>query len=81
MQASRFGLLDSVRSNASMASVLCSYHALTGSWKNLFTDLEATENLSKDTIREVAARTFTDSNSFLGLVLPQSRVPASAPAL
>eukprot|EP00884_Botryococcus_braunii_P004740 jgi/Botrbrau1/14267/Bobra.113_2s0013.1 len=70
-KAARFGLLDSARSNPSMASVLASYHVLTGSWQNLFSDLAATDKLDQQSILDVATRSFTEANSFAGFVFPK----------
>ena len=63
-------LVDALRSNASMASALASYHALTGSWRTLLADTRRVEALGAADVREVAARTFAADNCFTGYVLP-----------
>ncbi len=69
-QAAKVSLVDALRSNASMAGALASYHALTGSWRTLLADARRGEALTPEDVHEVAARTFTPENCFTGYVLP-----------
>ena len=40
VQGAKLELVEAIRFNASMASTLCSYHALNGSWKAVLQDLQ-----------------------------------------
>jgi len=40
LQAAKLELVEGIRFNTSMASSLCSYHVLNGSWKAILQDLE-----------------------------------------
>ena len=40
MQAAKLELVEGIRYNSGMASSLCSYHVLNGSWKAILQDLE-----------------------------------------
>lgn len=68
LQAAKVTLVDTMRSNSSMASVLASYHALTGSWQSLLAESARIEALTAEDVRAVAARTFLDDNCFRGFV-------------
>jgi len=65
MQAS---LLRSLDSNQGMARRLAEYDAKTGSWKNLFTELEAIAAVTPDDIQRVAKQTFTKDNRTIGRI-------------
>eukprot|EP01025_Chloroclados_australasicus_P056588 TRINITY_DN7023_c0_g2_i1.p1 TRINITY_DN7023_c0_g2~~TRINITY_DN7023_c0_g2_i1.p1 ORF type:complete len:511 (-),score=58.01 TRINITY_DN7023_c0_g2_i1:678-2210(-) len=64
-------LLDSLRSNSSMASNLCSYEKASGSWKGLLDDLDRIQDASVQQIQALAANIFTDDNKFVALCYPQ----------
>ncbi|KAF5841882.1 Metalloenzyme, LuxS/M16 peptidase-like protein [Dunaliella salina] len=66
--AQRMSLLGSVQVNAAMASLLTSYHVLTGSWRGLLDELEFVSSASPEDVRMVAERTFHPDNVFVGLV-------------
>jgi predicted Zn-dependent peptidase len=53
-----------------MAAGLASYHALKGSWRSLLSETAFVEQLTPAQVRDVAARVFSDDNSFTGYVLP-----------
>lgn len=65
MQAS---LLRSLDSNEGMARQLAEYDAKTGSWENLFTELEAIASVTADDIQRVAKQTFTEDNRTIGRI-------------
>lgn len=68
MQAS---LLRSLDSNKGMARQLVEYEAKTGSWENLFTQIEAIAAVTADDIQRVAKSTFTEENRTIGRITPQ----------
>lgn len=65
MQAS---LLRSLDSNEGMARRLAEYDAKTGSWENLFTELEAIAAVTPEDIQRVAQTTFTKDNRTIGRI-------------
>lgn len=69
----RAGLLRSLDSNSGMAQSLLEYEVKTGSWRNLFKQLEAIAAIKPKDIQRVATATFTDSNRTIGRILPQER--------
>ncbi|KAK9829270.1 hypothetical protein WJX72_004899 [[Myrmecia] bisecta] len=72
-KAAKLTLINSIQSNASMASLLTTYHALTGSWRNVLVDMALVESLTPDDIRATAGRVFREDNCFTGYVLPAVR--------
>jgi predicted Zn-dependent peptidase len=69
----RAGLLRSLDSNSGMAESLLEYEVKTGSWRNLFKELEAIAKMTPDDIQRVAKVTFTDQNRTIGRILPLER--------
>ncbi|MCU0549038.1 MAG: insulinase family protein [Leptolyngbya sp. Prado105] len=67
----RAGLLRSLDSNMGMAQALLEYEAKTGSWRNLFQQVDAIEKITPADIQRVARATFTDQNRTIGRILPQ----------
>lgn len=67
----RAGLLRSLDSNSGMASLLVEYEVKTGSWKNLFKELEAIEAVTPADIQRVAKATFVPENRTVGRLLPK----------
>lgn len=67
----RAGLLRSLNSNSGMAELLLEYEVKTGSWKNLFQQLDAIANISPADIQRVANATFQPSNRTIGRLLPK----------
>lgn len=65
----RAGLLRSLDSNSGMASLLVEYEVKTGSWKNLFKELEAIEAVTPADIQRVAKATFVPENRTIGRLL------------
>jgi predicted Zn-dependent peptidase len=68
-RAARVATLSALQSNSAAAGALAPYAALDAlGWRGLVRDLEAAEALTPGGARDVAARLFDPSNSFLGLV-------------
>jgi predicted Zn-dependent peptidase len=67
----RADLLRSLDSNEGMASLLLEYEIKTGSWRNLFQEIDAIEKVTAADIQRVATETFTPENRTIGRLLPQ----------
>ncbi|MDJ1178888.1 pitrilysin family protein [Roseofilum sp. BLCC_M91] len=68
-KASLLGTLDS---NSGLASLLAEYEAKSGSWRNLFQEIEAIEAVTPEAIQRVAKTTFTPENRTIGRLLTAS---------
>ncbi|MGB3405151.1 MAG: pitrilysin family protein [Microcoleaceae cyanobacterium] len=66
-------LLRSLDSNMGMAFALVEYQVKTGSWKNLFQQLEAIEQITPADIQRVAQATFRPENRTEGRLLSAER--------
>ncbi|MGG6293233.1 M16 family metallopeptidase [Leptolyngbya sp. AN02str] len=66
----RVSLLQLVSSNEGMASLLTDYDAKTGSWRNLFDELQAVETVTAEDIQRVAQATFVPEKLTIGRLLP-----------
>ena len=64
-------LLRNLDSNKGMARRLAEYEGKTGSWENLFTELEAVAAVTPDDIQRVARSTFTEENRTIGRILSE----------
>jgi len=67
----RAGLLRTLASNQGMASLLPEYEAKTGSWRNLFEELQAIEAVTAEDVQRVAQATFRAENLTVGRLLPE----------
>lgn len=67
----RASLLRTLDSNRGMASLLPSFEAKTGSWRNLFEDLKAIDAITAEDILAAAQETFQPSNQTIGKILSQ----------
>ncbi|MCY7322553.1 MAG: insulinase family protein, partial [Phormidesmis sp. CAN_BIN36] len=67
----RAGLLRSLDSNSGMAESLLEYEIKTGSWRNLFKQVDAIAAITPADIQRVAQSTFTSENRTIGRILPQ----------
>ena len=65
----RAGLLHSLDSNMGMASTLLNYEVKTGSWQNLFKELDAINAVTREDIQRVAQETFIAENRTIGKLL------------
>lgn len=72
----RAGLLRSLDSNLGMARALAEYEVKTGSWRNLFDQIQAIEAVTASDIQRIAKITFTPENRTIGRILPK---PNSTP--
>ncbi|MDJ1184764.1 pitrilysin family protein [Roseofilum sp. BLCC_M143] len=63
------GLLGTLDSNRGLAGLLAEYEAKTGSWRNLFAEIEAIEAVTPEDIQRVAKATFTPENRTIGRLL------------
>lgn len=68
----RAGLLRTLSSNQGMASLLAEFEAKTGSWRNVFKELQAIEAVTADDVLRVAQATFESQNRTVGRLLSQS---------
>ncbi len=68
----RAGLLRSLDSNLGMGKALVEYEVKTGSWRNLFDQLQAIESVTSADIQRVAQATFIPENLTIGRILPKS---------
>ena len=66
------GLLRTLDSNMGMARQLAEYEAKTGSWRNIFEELQKLETITAQDIQRVAQKTFTAENRTVGRLLPSS---------
>ncbi len=69
----RAELLRSLDSNMGMAELLLEYEVKTGSWRNLFKQLEAIAAVTPGDIERVAKATFQPQNRTIGRLLPQEK--------
>lgn len=67
----RAELLRSLDSNMGMARYLASYEVKTGSWRNLFKELDKIAAVTPDDIQRVAKATFVPQNRTIGRLLPK----------
>jgi predicted Zn-dependent peptidase len=63
------GLLRSLDSNLGMARLLTEYEAKTGSWRNVFQQLDRLAAVTPEDIQRVAQKTFTPENRTVGKLL------------
>lgn len=69
----RAELLRSLDSNMGMAGLLLEYEVKTGSWRNLFKQLEAIAAVTPSDIERVAQVTFLSQNRTIGRLLPKEK--------
>ncbi|MBK4731292.1 insulinase family protein [Oxynema sp. CENA135] len=67
----RAQLLRSLDSNSGMASLLVEYEVKTGSWRNLFQEIEAFAAVTSEDVLRVARETFRPENRTVGRLLPE----------
>jgi predicted Zn-dependent peptidase len=67
----RVALLKTLNSNMGMAENLVEYDVKTGSWRNLFDELEAIASVTPADIQRVAKATFKPENRTIGKILPK----------
>lgn len=64
-------LLRTLDSNDGMARLLVDYEVKTGSWQNLFKDLDKLAQVTPADVQRVAKATFKPENRTIGRILPQ----------
>ena len=67
----RAELLLSLKSNMGMAQLLLEYEVKTGSWRNLFKEVEALAAVTPADVQRVAQATFKAKNRTVGRLLPR----------
>jgi predicted Zn-dependent peptidase len=67
----RAGLLRSLDSNSGMAEALLEFENKTGSWRNLFKQIDQIAAITPADIQRVAKATFTPQNRTIGRILAQ----------
>ncbi|MEM9903860.1 MAG: pitrilysin family protein [Cyanobacteria bacterium P01_D01_bin.44] len=67
----RAGLLRSLDSDSGMASLFTEYEAKTGSWRNVFKELQAIEGVTAADVQRVAQTTFVPNNRTVGILRSQ----------
>ena len=67
----RAGVLRSLDSNSGMAQLLLEYEVKTGSWRNLFKELERLRGITAADVQRVANTTFKPENRTIGRLLPK----------
>ncbi len=67
----RASLLRTLDSNMGMARLLAEYEAKTGSWRNLFKELEKIAAVTAEDVQRVAKATFVPENRTVGRLLPK----------
>ncbi|PSO53735.1 MAG: peptidase M16 [Cyanobacteria bacterium QH_10_48_56] len=68
----RADLLRTLDSNQGVAQLLAEYDAKTGSWQNVFKELEAITSVTADDVQRVAQATFKSDNRTVGRLTPGS---------
>ncbi len=71
----RAELLRSLDSNSGMAESLVDYEIKTGSWRNLFKEVDAIAAITPADIQRVSQATFMSQNRTIGRILPQATQP------
>ncbi|HEY9908359.1 MAG TPA: insulinase family protein, partial [Thermosynechococcaceae cyanobacterium] len=67
----RAGLLQSLNSNMGMAQALLEYEIKTGTWRNLFQEVDRVAAVTAADIQRVAQATFKPENRTIGRILTQ----------
>ena len=73
-------LLRSLADNQGLAESLATYQLRYGDWRELFRQLDKIDKVSKEDIRRVANKVFTESNRTYAIIetVPQKQQPAGA---
>jgi predicted Zn-dependent peptidase len=67
-------LLRSLDSDSGMAALLAEYEAKTGSWRNVFENLQAIEAVTAADVQRVAQHLFQPTNRTVGKLLPMADI-------
>jgi predicted Zn-dependent peptidase len=69
-QQARAELVQQLSSNTGLAGALANYEVLTGDWRNLFRELDAINQVTREDIQRVARTYFTPQNRTVGYLVP-----------
>ena len=64
-------LIDGMKSNSSMARMLTNYDVLSGSWRNLFDEIDRVEAVSAGDVQRVAQEYLKRKNRTVGEIIPE----------
>jgi predicted Zn-dependent peptidase len=64
-------LIDGMKSNSSMARLLTNYEILSGSWRNLFDEIDRVEAVSAEDIQRLAQEYLIRKNRTVGEIIPE----------
>jgi len=74
------GLLRSLAENEGLAQNLATTQARYGDWREIFTDIDRIDKVTKEDIRRVAVKTFVNTNRTVAVIETKTETPAKAPA-
>jgi len=69
----RANLIRSLGSNQGLANQLAAYQTLFGDWRELFRQLDRLDGVTKEDVQRVAAKTFTESNRTVAMIVTDSQ--------
>ena len=70
----RAGLLRNLKSNSGIAALLSEYEAKTGSWRNVFQDLDDIEAVSAEDVQRIAQELFRTNNRTVGKLISNQSI-------
>ncbi|UCE17972.1 MAG: insulinase family protein [Gemmatimonadota bacterium] len=70
-RSTKKGLIDGMKSNSSMARMLTNYDILSGSWRNLFGEIDRVEAVSAGDIQRIAQAYLVKKNRTIGEIIPE----------
>jgi predicted Zn-dependent peptidase len=66
------GLIGSMKSNSSMASLLANGESVAGGWEKIFDQLDEVEAVTAEDVKQVAKKYLTGINRTVGEIVPES---------
>ncbi len=69
-QQARASLVQQLSSNVGLAGQLANYEVLTGDWRNLFRELDAINQVTREDIQRIARAYFIPQNRTVGYLVP-----------
>ena len=67
----RANLIRSLGSNQGLANQLVAYQTLYGDWRELFSQIDLLDKVTKEDVQRVAEKTFTDTNRTVGMIVTE----------
>ena len=64
-------LLDGMKSNSNMASMLANAEAVSGGWEKVFTEIGDVDKVTADSIRRIARKYLIKKNRTIGEIVPE----------